>query len=94
MAIQYEAAPVAKPAGGSSHDGYWSHNVDLDNRIPWNHQSTPPPINNSNNFDSFQVHSAAAQSQGTQQQPPNFSNTGSTSNANPNSNSNRYANNF
>ena len=43
MAIQYEAAPVAKPAGGSSHDGYWSHNVDLDNRIPWNHQSTPPP---------------------------------------------------
>ena len=24
MAIQYETAPAAKPAGGSSHDGYWS----------------------------------------------------------------------
>ena len=85
MAVQQvtiSAAPAAKPAGGNGGSGHKPHRDDRkdghDNRRPWNQPSS------SNDFPNFQVHSAAAQSQGNQQQPQRSSNTDSNSNANNN----------
>ena len=73
MAIQQgmsSAAPVAKPTGGNGGNGH--------NCRPWNQQSS------SNDSSNFQAHSAAAQSQGTLQQPQKSGNTDSATNTNNN----------
>ena len=76
MAVQQAvatAAPAAKPAGGNGGNGHKPHRDDRrdgrDNRRPWNQQSS------SNDSPNFQVHSAAAQSQGNQQQSQKSGNT-------------------
>ena len=94
MAIQQgtaPAAPAAKPTGGNGSNGHKpcrdDHRDGCDNRRPWNQQTS------SNDSPNFQAHSAAAQSQGTQQQPQKPGNADSASNTNPNF-SNRYAREF